>query len=43
MIQAVVDSMADGVIFIDAENRIALVNRAGRALRDLSGGPGGAT
>ncbi|HVP69202.1 MAG TPA: ATP-binding protein [Anaeromyxobacteraceae bacterium] len=40
VIQAVVDSMADGVIFIDASNRIALVNKAGRVLRNLSGGPG---
>lgn len=40
MIQAVVDSMADGVIFIDAANKIALVNKAGRVLRNLSGGPG---
>lgn len=39
-IQAVVDSMADGVIFVDASNRVALVNQAGRALRNLSGGPG---
>jgi signal transduction histidine kinase len=40
VIQAVVDSMADGVIFVDARNRVALVNQAGRALRNLSGGPG---
>jgi signal transduction histidine kinase len=40
MIQSVVDSMADGVIYIDASNRIALVNKAGRVLRNLSGGPG---
>jgi len=40
MIQAVVDSMADGVIFIDASSRIALVNKAGQVLRNLSGGPG---
>jgi signal transduction histidine kinase len=39
-IQALVDSMADGVIFIDASNRVALVNQAGRVLRNLSGGPG---
>lgn len=39
-IQAVVDSMADGVIFVDAANRVALVNKAGRVLRNLSGGPG---
>lgn len=41
MIQAVVDSMADGVIFIDAANRVALVNKAGRVLKNLSAGPGG--
>jgi nitrogen fixation/metabolism regulation signal transduction histidine kinase len=39
-IQAVVDSMADGVIFIDAQDRVALVNKAGRVLRNLSGGGG---
>jgi signal transduction histidine kinase len=38
--QAVVDSMADGLIFVDAENRIALVNKAGRALKNLLGNPG---
>jgi signal transduction histidine kinase len=32
--------MADGVIFIDASNRVALVNKAGRVLRNLSEGPG---
>jgi len=41
-VQAIVDSMADGVIFIDAEDRIALVNKAARVLRNLSEGPGGA-
>lgn len=40
LMQALVDSMADGVIFIDAQDRIALVNKAGRVLRNLSGGPG---
>ena len=40
--QAVVDSMADGMIFIDARNQIALVNKAGRVLRNLKDGPGGA-
>jgi signal transduction histidine kinase len=40
LMQALVDSMADGVIFIDAKNRIALVNKAGRVLRNLSDGPG---
>jgi nitrogen fixation/metabolism regulation signal transduction histidine kinase len=38
--QAVVDSMADGVIFIDALDRIALVNQAGRVLKNLAGGAG---
>jgi signal transduction histidine kinase len=40
LMQALVDSMADGVIFIDAKDRVALVNKAGRVLRNLSGGPG---
>jgi signal transduction histidine kinase len=40
LMQALVDSMADGVIFIDASNRIALVNKSARVLRNLSGGPG---
>jgi PAS domain S-box-containing protein len=39
-LQAVVDSMADGVIFVDAEARVALVNEAGRALRNLRGSLG---
>ncbi|HEU4385081.1 MAG TPA: ATP-binding protein, partial [Anaeromyxobacteraceae bacterium] len=39
--QAIVDSMADGVIFIDASNTISLVNRAGEVLRNLAGGTGG--
>jgi len=39
-IQAIVDSMADGVIFIDAGNTIALVNQAGRVLKNLSQGAG---
>ncbi len=38
--QAIVDSMVDGVIFIDSGNRIALANQAARVLRNLSGGPG---
>jgi signal transduction histidine kinase len=38
--QAVVDSMADGVIFIDAQDTIALVNQAGRVLENLSEGGG---
>jgi signal transduction histidine kinase len=40
LMQALVDSMVDGVIFVDAQDRIALVNKAGRVLRNLSGGPG---
>jgi PAS domain S-box-containing protein len=39
-LQAIVDSMADGVIFIDAEDRVALVNEAGKALKNLAGPPG---
>ena len=39
-VQAIVDSMADGVIFIDDADRIALVNKAARVLRNLSEGPG---
>lgn len=39
-LQALLDSMPDGVLFIDAEDRVALVNRAGRALRSLADGPG---
>jgi len=38
--QALIDSMADGVIFIDARNTIALVNQAARVLKNLSGGAG---
>lgn len=38
--QAMVDSMADGVIFVDAHDTIALVNKAGRVLKNLSGGAG---
>jgi signal transduction histidine kinase len=41
-LQAIVDSMADGVIFVDAEERISLVNEAARALKNLARGPGGA-
>ncbi|BDG04646.1 two-component system sensor histidine kinase NtrB [Anaeromyxobacter oryzae] len=37
-LQAIIDSMADGVIFIDAGDRIALVNAAGRSLRNLRDG-----
>ncbi|MBK9963367.1 MAG: PAS domain-containing protein [Holophagales bacterium] len=40
-VQAIVDSMVDGVIFIDDQDRISLVNKAGRALKNLSGGRGG--
>ncbi len=39
-LQSIVDSMADGVIFVDADDRVALVNEAGRALRNLGGDPG---
>lgn len=38
-LQAIVDSMADGVIFVDAEDRIALINQAGRVLRNLNDDP----
>lgn len=41
LMQALVDSMADGLIFIDAKNRVALVNKSARVLRNLSGGAGG--
>jgi signal transduction histidine kinase len=39
-LQGILDSMPDGVLFIDAEDRVALVNAAGRVLRNLSGGAG---
>jgi PAS domain S-box-containing protein len=39
-LQAIVDSMADGVIFVDAGARVALVNEAAQALRNLRGGVG---
>ncbi len=39
-LQAIVDSMADGVIFVDAQDKLALVNQAGRALRNLKDGTG---
>jgi nitrogen fixation/metabolism regulation signal transduction histidine kinase len=39
-LQAILDSMVDGVLFIDAEDRIALTNEAGRVLRNLSGDTG---
>ncbi len=39
-LQAIVDSMPDGVIFVDAENKVALVNERAKALRNLSEGPG---
>jgi len=39
-LQAIVDSMADGVIFVDAAARIALVNEAGKVLRNLGGATG---
>lgn len=36
-LQAILDSMADGVIFIDADDRVAMINKAGRVLRNLTG------
>lgn len=39
-LQAIVDSMVEGVIFVDADDRVALVNEAGKALRNLAGPPG---
>jgi signal transduction histidine kinase len=39
-LQAILDSMVDGVLFIDAEDRVAMVNASGRRLRNLTGGPG---
>lgn len=39
-LQAILDSMVEGVLFIDAEDRVAMVNQAGRVLRNLTGGPG---
>jgi signal transduction histidine kinase len=39
-LQAILDSMVDGVLFIDADDRVAMTNKAGRALRNLTGGPG---
>jgi PAS domain S-box-containing protein len=39
-LQAILDSMVDGVLFIDAEDRVAMVNQAGRKLRNLTSGPG---
>jgi signal transduction histidine kinase len=39
-LQAILDSMVDGVLFIDAEDRVAMVNQAGRVLRNLTSGPG---
>ena len=42
VMQALVDSMADGLIFIDAKDQIALVNKSARVLRNLAEGPGGA-
>lgn len=40
-LQAIIDSMAGGVIYVGDDDRIALVNQAGRVLRNLEGGPGG--
>lgn len=39
-LQAILDAMVEGVLFIDAEDEVAMVNAAGRALRNLAGGPG---
>jgi PAS domain S-box-containing protein len=39
-LQAILDSMVDGVLFIDAEDRVAMVNQAGRRLRNLTSGTG---
>jgi signal transduction histidine kinase len=39
-LQAILDSMVDGVLFIDADDRVAMVNQAGRRLRNLTDGPG---
>ncbi len=39
-LQAILDSMVDGVLFIDAEDRVAMTNKAGRALRNLTGPAG---
>jgi PAS domain S-box-containing protein len=39
-LQAVVDSMVEGVIFVDAAGNIALVNEQGKVLRNLGSGPG---
>jgi nitrogen fixation/metabolism regulation signal transduction histidine kinase len=39
-LQAILDSMVDGVLFIDAEDRVAMVNQAGRMLRNLTDGAG---
>ena len=39
-LQAIVDSMPDGVLFVDAQDQVALVNHAGSALRNLNGRTG---
>jgi nitrogen fixation/metabolism regulation signal transduction histidine kinase len=39
-LQAILDSMIDGVLFIDAADKVAMVNKAGRALRNLTTGAG---
>jgi PAS domain S-box-containing protein len=39
-LQAILDSMVDGVLFIDAADEIAMVNQAGRRLRNLNSGEG---
>jgi PAS domain S-box-containing protein len=37
-LQGILDSMVDGVIFVDADDKVAMVNQAGRALRNLTDG-----
>ena len=39
-LQAIVDSMVEGVVFVDADGNIALVNEQGKVLRNLGSGPG---
>ncbi len=39
-LQAIVDSMVEGVVFVDAGGNIALVNEQGKVLRNLGSGPG---
>jgi PAS domain S-box-containing protein len=39
-LQAIMDSMVEGVIFVDAAGTIALINAQGKVLRNLGSGPG---